>query len=112
MLAGTVSTTASIMWLYDFDLKLQCPLQYSQTVLPAIAGGSVDIQSVTEASLRVVSCSGAVKLGKIKATSADIDTDGKDWQFPSPSKLVPVLDLSWLLSLRDSLCSDLPVQMP
>lgn len=40
------------------------------------AGGSVDIQSVTEASLRIASCSGAVKLGKIKASSADVITEG------------------------------------
>jgi len=37
----------------------------------------VDIQSVTEASLRIASCSGAVKLGKIKASSADVITEGR-----------------------------------
>lgn len=52
------------------------------------AGGSVDVQSVTEASLRVVSCSGAVKLGKIKATSAEIETAGKESRSPLPSQLV------------------------
>ncbi|KAL0030213.1 hypothetical protein WJX77_003267 [Trebouxia sp. C0004] len=40
------------------------------------AGGNVDIQSVTEASLCIASCSGAVKLGKIKASSADVITEG------------------------------------
>ncbi|KAL0022852.1 hypothetical protein WJX79_011082 [Trebouxia sp. C0005] len=40
------------------------------------AGGSVDIQSVTEANLRVTSCSGAVKLGKVKASSANVVTAG------------------------------------
>lgn len=40
----------------------------------------MDIQSVTEASLRVMTCSGALKLGKIKASSVDIDTDGGSLQ--------------------------------
>lgn len=43
----------------------------------AVAGGSVDVQSVTEASLRIVSCFGPVKLGKIKASSADVVTEGR-----------------------------------
>ena len=41
------------------------------------AGGTVDVESVTEASLRVVTCSGALKLGKIKASSVDVDTAGE-----------------------------------
>lgn len=35
------------------------------------------MESVTEASLRVVTCSGALKLGKIKASSLDVDTAGE-----------------------------------
>ena len=35
------------------------------------------MESVTEASLRVVTCSGALKLGKIKASSVDVDTAGE-----------------------------------
>lgn len=34
------------------------------------------MQSITEASLRVATCSGAVTLGKIKASSVDVDTAG------------------------------------
>ena len=41
------------------------------------AGGSVDVESITEASLRVATCSGALKLGKIKASSVDVDTAGE-----------------------------------
>lgn len=33
--------------------------------------------SVTEASLRVATCSGALKLGKIKASTVDVDTAGE-----------------------------------
>lgn len=44
--------------------------------MDAAAGGKVDIQSITEASLRIASCSGPVKLGKIKASSADVITEG------------------------------------
>lgn len=40
-------------------------------------GGSVDVASVTEASLRVATCSGALKLGKIKASTVDVDTAGE-----------------------------------
>jgi len=36
----------------------------------------VDVQSITEANLRISSGSGAVKLGKMKASSVDIDTAG------------------------------------
>ena len=41
------------------------------------AGGTVDVESVTEASLRVVTCSGNLKLGKIKASLVDVDTAGE-----------------------------------
>ena len=59
----------------------------------AAAGGSVDIQSVTEASLRIASCSGAVKLGKIKASSADVTTEGR---------ASPIAFMSWFLSTSSS----------
>lgn len=44
------------------------------------AGGTVEVQSITEASLRVATCSGAVTLGKIKASSVDVDTAGGSLQ--------------------------------
>ena len=34
------------------------------------------MQSITEDSLRVATCSGALTLGKIKASSIDVDTAG------------------------------------
>ena len=41
------------------------------------AGGKVSVQSVTEGKLYVTSESGPVKLGKIKATTARVNTAGK-----------------------------------
>ena len=35
------------------------------------------MQSITEASLRVATCSGALSLGKIKASRVDVDTAGE-----------------------------------
>lgn len=52
----------------------------------------MDIQSVTEASLRVMTCSGALKLGKIKASSVDIDTDGESKDLAK--SLVPATPMS------------------
>lgn len=42
------------------------------------AGGSVSVHAVTEGRLYVMSGSGAVQLGKIKATTAYVDTNGMD----------------------------------
>ena len=64
-------------------------------IMHAAAGGSVDIQSVTEASLRIASCSGAVKLGKIKASSADVNTEGS---------ISPIAFMSMFLSTSLFLC--------
>ena len=61
----------------------------------AAAGGSVDIQSVTEASLRIASCSGPVKLGKVKASSADVITEGT---------VSPVACMSMFLPTSSSFC--------
>ena len=46
-------------------------------LLCRVAGGRVSVQSVTEGGLCVVSKAGPVKLGKIKATTAHVDTSGK-----------------------------------
>ena len=76
----------------------------------AAAGGSVDIQSVTEASLRIASCSGPVKLGKIKASSADVITEGR----VSPVACMSMFSFtsSSLCDPWDPFCSDVSAGFP
>lgn len=71
-------------------------------------GGTVDVESVTEASLRVVTCSGALKLGKIKASSVDIDTAGESPLCIRCQQVRYAPSFRCIQSLKSSYCWVLP----
>ena len=50
---------------------------HAKTVFLYCSGGNVEVQSVTEASLHVATGSGNLKLGRIRASTVDLEIDGE-----------------------------------